>query len=82
MTPRSLGLFVKKLQPKVDLGGYGILFAHFVVELKSKIRVLGEYPTLETTNSPSTCEYSIIHHYLGVTPVWLSLRQIIGLGKP
>ena len=36
MTPRSLGLFVKKLQPKVGLGRYDILFAYFVVEAKSK----------------------------------------------
>ena len=27
-----LGLFVEKLQPKVGLGGYDILFAYFVVE--------------------------------------------------
>ena len=31
-----LGLFVKKLQPKVGLGGYYILFAYFVVEAKIK----------------------------------------------
>ena len=31
-----LGLFVEKLQPKVGLGGYDILFAYFVVEAKSK----------------------------------------------
>ena len=37
MTPRSLGLFVKKLQPKVGLGRYDILFAYFVVEAKSKM---------------------------------------------
>ena len=37
MTPRSLGLFVKKLQPKVGLVGYDILFTYFVVEAKSKI---------------------------------------------
>ena len=36
MTPRSLGLFVKKLQPKVGLGRNDILFAYFVVEAKSK----------------------------------------------
>ena len=36
MTPRSLGLFVKKLQPKVGLAGYDILFTYFVVEAKSK----------------------------------------------
>ena len=32
-----LGLFVKKLNPKVGLEGYDILFAYFVVEVKSKI---------------------------------------------
>ena len=37
MTPRSLRLFVKKLQPKVGLAGYDVLFAYFVVEAKSKI---------------------------------------------
>ena len=36
MTPMPLGLFVKKLQPKVGLAGYDILFAYFVVEAKSK----------------------------------------------
>ena len=36
MTPMPLGLFVIKLQPKVGLGGYDILFAYFVVEEKSK----------------------------------------------
>ena len=30
------GTFVEKLQPKVGLGGYDILFAYFVVEAKSK----------------------------------------------
>ena len=39
MTLRSLGLFVKKLQPKVGLGGYDILFAYFVVEAKSKNKI-------------------------------------------
>ena len=37
MTLRSLGLYIKKLQSKVGLGGYDILFAYFVVEAKSKI---------------------------------------------
>ena len=37
MTPMPLGLFVKKLQPKVGLGRYDILFAYFVVEAKSKM---------------------------------------------
>ena len=32
MTPIPLGLFVKKLQQNVGLGGYDILFAYFVVE--------------------------------------------------
>ena len=41
MTPMSLGLFVKKLQSQVGLGGYEILFAYFVVEAKSKIRKNG-----------------------------------------
>ena len=41
MTPMPLGLFVKKLQPKVGLGRYDILFAYFVVEAKSKKSVLG-----------------------------------------
>ena len=36
MTPMPLGLFVKKLQPKVGLGGYDILFAYFVVETKGR----------------------------------------------
>ena len=36
MTPMPLGLFIKKLQPKVGLAGYAIFFAHFVVEAKSK----------------------------------------------
>ena len=36
MTPSPLGLFVKKLQPKVGLAVYDILFAYFVVEAKSK----------------------------------------------
>ena len=36
MTLTPLGLFVKKLQPKVGLAGYNILFAYFVVEAKSK----------------------------------------------
>ena len=36
MTPMLLGLFVNKLQPKVGLAGYDILFAYFVVEAKSK----------------------------------------------
>ena len=35
MTPMLLGLFVKKLQPKVGLGRYDILFAYFVVEGKA-----------------------------------------------
>ena len=36
MTPMPLRLFVKKLQPKVGLGRYDMLFAYFVVEAKSK----------------------------------------------
>ena len=36
MTPMSLGLLFKKLQPKGGLGGYDILFAFFVVEAKKK----------------------------------------------
>ena len=36
MTPMPLGLFVEKLQPKVGLGRYDIIFAYFVVEAKSK----------------------------------------------
>ena len=36
MTPMPLGLSVKKLQSKVGLGKYDILFAYFVVEEKSK----------------------------------------------
>ena len=39
MTPMPLGLFIKKLQPKVGLGGYDILFAYLVVEAKSKMVV-------------------------------------------
>ena len=35
MTPMSLGLFIKKLQPKVASRGYDILFAYIVVEAKS-----------------------------------------------
>ena len=37
MTPMPLGFFVMKLQPKVCLAEYDILFACFVVEAKSKI---------------------------------------------
>ena len=37
MTPMPLRLFVMKLQPKVGLAGYDILFAYIVVEAKSKI---------------------------------------------
>ena len=33
------GLFVKKLQPKVDLAGYDIFFAYFVVEAITKNRL-------------------------------------------
>ena len=41
MTPMSLiGLFLKKLQPKVGLPGYDILFAYFIVEAKSQKTVL------------------------------------------
>ena len=40
MTPMPLGLFVEKLQPKVGLGGYDIIFAYFVVEAKSKIKTI------------------------------------------
>ena len=47
MTPRSLGLFVKKLQPKVGLGRYDILFAYFVVEAKSKNKCTSEKLFLE-----------------------------------
>ena len=36
MTPMPLGLFFKKIPPKVGLGGYDIIFAYFVVEAKSK----------------------------------------------
>ena len=36
MIPMPLGLFVEKLQPKVGLGRYDILFAYFVVEAKHK----------------------------------------------
>ena len=36
MYPSSLRLFIQKLQPKAGLGGYDILFVHFVVEAKSK----------------------------------------------
>ena len=32
------GVFVQKLQPKVGSRGYDILFAYFVVEVKSKIK--------------------------------------------
>ena len=39
MTPMPLGLFVKKLQPKVGLARYDIIFAYFVVEAKSKIEL-------------------------------------------
>ena len=35
ISPIPPGLFVKKLQSKVDLAGYDILFAYFVVEAKS-----------------------------------------------
>ena len=38
MTHMPLGLFFKKWQPKVDLAGYDILFAYFLVEVKSKIQ--------------------------------------------
>ena len=38
MTPMPLGLFIKKFQPKVGLGGYDIIFAYFVVEAKSKMQ--------------------------------------------
>ena len=48
MTSRSLGLFVKKLQPKVGLGRYDILFAYFVVEAKSKNQS-GEEDDIEET---------------------------------
>ena len=37
MTPIPLGLFVEKLQSKVGLVRYDILFAYFVVEAKNKI---------------------------------------------
>ena len=37
MTSMPLRSFLKKLQPKVDLGGYDILFAYYVVEAKNKI---------------------------------------------
>ena len=40
MIRMPLGLFVKKLQPKVGLAGYDILFAYFVVEVKSKISMI------------------------------------------
>ena len=36
MIPVPLGLFVKKLHPKVGLARYYILFVYFVVEAKSK----------------------------------------------
>ena len=39
MTTRSLELFVKKVQPKVGLVGNDILFAYFVVEVKSKTSI-------------------------------------------
>ena len=35
----TLGLFVEKLQPKVSLAGYDILFAYFIVEAKSKNKI-------------------------------------------
>ena len=35
IAPMPLGLFVQKLQPKVGLAGYDILFVYFVVEAKS-----------------------------------------------
>ena len=50
MTPMSLGLFVKKLQPKVGLAGYDILFAYFVVEVKSKMAEYKVPSYLKTEN--------------------------------
>ena len=40
MTPMPLGLFLKKLLPKVGLAGYDILFIYFVVEAKNKNKQL------------------------------------------
>ena len=40
MTPMPLGLFVEKLQPKVDLAGNDILFTYFVVEANSKKAII------------------------------------------
>ena len=36
ITPMPLGLFDEKLQPKVCLAWYDILFAYFILEVKSK----------------------------------------------
>ena len=55
MTPRFLGLFFKKLQPKVGLGGYDIK-AYFVVEAKSKnsSRVIKVTPGRLPTSNPTS----------------------------
>ena len=54
MTPRSLRLFVKKLQPKVGLGGYDILFAYFVVEAKSKNHIFFKFNQLHIVDYIAT----------------------------
>ena len=58
MTPMSLGLFVKKLQPKVGLVRYDILFAYFVVEAKSKMGYVTPIREAELSSKEKPLKYS------------------------
>ena len=66
MTPMPLGLFVKKLQPKVGLAGYDILFAYLVVEAKSKttdksIKWIICYSLVSSDNFLTEKLYNVFH---------------------
>ena len=65
MTPMPLELFVKKLQPKVGLGGYDIprdiLFAYFVVEAKSKTEISIYHHVFISQNLSFEFEFNILH---------------------
>ena len=72
ITPMPLGLLAKKLQPKVGLAGYDMLFAYFVVEAKSEMSLwLNNY--LDST--------SIGFKDLGISAKGLSEGKIVVFNK-
>ena len=72
MTRMHLGLFVKKLQPKVGFAGYELSFAYFVVEVKSIIK----------QGCQKTLKFYILHFidmYVLAKNGWILLATLIVL---